>query len=377
MEGKWIWENPKWPGYTYDVSLLVERLGAARRAQGRLEMVVRLLDPDLAREALAEAMKVEGLSTSAIEGEHLNPESIAASVARHLAMPWDPAAPLDPEAEGLVAVLHDAVQGFRGPLTVAKLCEWQGGLFPGGWSDLHRVVVGRLRPGEVVVASGPVGRQTIHFEAVPRARLEPELEAFVAWFNASQGQMDGLVRAGLAHLWLVTLHPFEDGNGRIARALTDMALAQDGGRPDGLIRMSARILAVRKDYYAALQNAQEPRQGLDATAWLAWFLAQLEGACGGTEKIIQRTLAKATFWSARRELQLHERQRKVLNRLLDAGPGGFAGGLTARRYGSMTHSSKPTATRDLKELLDNGCLVSRGPGGRSAAYELPWEELLR
>ena len=227
------------------------------------------------------------------------------------------------------------------------------------------------------MASGPVGRQVIHFEAVPRARLEHEMDTFIAWFNGSRGDLDGLIRAGLAHLWLVTLHPFEDGNGRIARALTDMALAQDGGRPDGLIRMSARILAVRKDYYAALQEAQKPRHGLDATAWLAWFLAQLEAACAGTEKVIQRTLAKAAFWSARRELQLNERQRKALNRPLDAGPGGFAGGLTARRYGSITHSSKPTATRDLKELLETGCLVSRGQRGRSASYDLPWEELLR
>jgi len=376
MEAKWIWENPHWPEYTFEVSRLVARLGAARRAQGRLEMVVRLLDPALAREALAEAMKVEGLSTSAIEGEVLNPESIAASVARQLDLPRDPAVPLDPEAEGLVAVLHDAVQSFRGPLTLARLCGWQGGLFPGGWSDLHRVAAGRLRPGEVVVASGPVGRQTIHFEAVPRMRLEPEMDAFIAWFNGSQGSLDGLIRAGLAHLWLVTLHPFEDGNGRIARALTDMALAQDGGRPDGLIRMSARILAVRKEYYAALQEAQQPRHGLDATAWLGWFLTQLEAACAGSEQVIQKTLAKARFWSARRDLQLNERQRKVLNRLLDAGPGGFEGGLSARRYGSITHSSKPTATRDLKDLLDTGCLVSRGLGGRSTSFELPWEELL-
>lgn len=376
MEANWIWNHPQWPRFQWDMGTLAEPLGAARRAQGRLEMLSGLLDPNLTREALAEVMKVEGVSTSAIEGEKLNPASVAASVARHLGLPWDPDVPLDRSADGLVSVMHDAVQGYKGTLTITKLCEWQSGLFPGGWSGLSRVTAGELRPGEVIVASGPMGREIVHFEGVSRAHLESALKTFVDWFNSSKGQMDGLIRAGTAHLWFVTLHPFDDGNGRITRALTDMAIAQDESRSDGLFRMSSRILSVRNDYYDALQRAQRFHSGMDATPWLKWFLTQVSEACKESERIIQRTLAKAKFWAFHRDAALNERQRKVLNRMLDAGPSGIEGGMNARKYGSIAHSSKPTSSRDLAELLEHGCIVHVGGGGRSTAYDIPWAELL-
>lgn len=220
-----------------------------------------------------------------------------------------------------------------------------------------------------------LGREVIHFEAVPRIRLEPELEAFLEWFNGSLDQVNGLLRAGTAHLWFVTLHPFEDGNGRIGRALTDMAVAQDNHQADGLFRMSSRILNVRKAYYDALQKAQRHSSGLDITTWLAWFLAQVAEASRESERIIQRTLAKAKFWSMHHDDGLNPRQRKALNRLLEAGPGGFEGGMTARKYQGLTHASKPSATRDLAELLARGCLVQTG-AGPSTAYALRWDQLL-
>lgn len=373
MAGKWLWSAPGWPRFQWDLAALAEPLGAARRAQGRLEMLRSILDPALTREALGEVLKVEGLSTSAIEGQLLNPASVAASVARHLGLAPDPGAPLDREAEGLVGVMHDAVQGFKDQLSVEKLCAWQAGLFPEG---AHRITVGALRAGEVFVASGPLGREVVHFEGVPKAALEAELAAFVAWFNGSRGNVEGLLRAGTAHLWFVTVHPFDDGNGRLARVLADVALAQDAGRADGLVRMSSRILKVRKDYYDLLQKTQTSVRGLDVTPWLSWFLEQMAAACGESERIIQRTLAKAKFWASHRTLDLNERQRKVLNRMLDAGPGGFEGGMNARKYAALTHSRNPTPSRDLAELVAWGCLVHVGGGGRSTAYDLPWEELV-
>lgn len=372
MTTNWIWNQPDWPHFTWDMAVLAEPLAVARRAQGRLDMAGTLLGADLSLEALAEVMKVEGISTSAIEGERLNPESVAASVARHLGMSFEAAQPLDPKAEGLVSVMQDSVQGWKTDLAVERLCGWQNALFPGGWSGFHRVTVGGLRTGEVVVASGALGREVIHYQGVPSERLEAEMAAFVAWFNGSRGKVDGMVRAGVAHLWFVLVHPFDDGNGRVARALTDLASAQDGGGAGGLFRMSSRILAVRHEYYGALREVRS----MDMTPWLVWFLSQVSEACGESERIIQRTLAKARFWATRQGSDLNERQRKALNRMLDAGPGGFEGGMNARKYCAMTRCSKPTASRDLGELLTQGYLVPAGGGGRSTAYGIPWKELM-
>jgi Fic family protein len=229
----------------------------------------------------------------------------------------------------------------------------------------------------VVVQSGPIGRELADFEGVPRKRLESDLAAFVSWFNASRGSVNGLVRAGTAHLWLVTLHPFEDGNGRLTRAVTDLALAQDEGRSDFLYRMSSRINAVKGDYYSALKKAQSFEGGMNVTPWLKWFLAQVHEACGASGKTVRRTLAKVAFWAQHRELDMNERQRKVLNRLLDAGPGGFEGGINAGKYGNMAKTAKATATRDLADLVQAGCLVHVGGGGRSTSYGIPWERLIR
>jgi len=374
---RWIWQHPDWPRFTWDLERLAAPLAQATGSQGQLRMAGKVLAPDLTQEALAEILKLEGISTSIIEGQHLDPQSVAASVARHLRLPWNQKAPQSRDADGLIGVLCDATIRFREPLTVERLCEWQKALFPESRSGLGPVATGRLRPDEVVVQSGPAGREIVDFQGVSRVRLERDLAAFCHCFNHPGEGLNGLLRAGITHLWLVTLHPFEDGNGRITRAVTDLALAQDEGRPDFLYRMSARINAVKGGYYAALKTAQAFENGMNVTPWLHWFLTQIPEACTTSERVIRRTLAKVAFWSRHRHADLNERQRKVLNRLLDAGPGGFEGGLSARKYAVLAQTTKPTATRDLADLVRLGCLSPLGGGGRSTSYDIPWDGLLQ
>lgn len=371
IQDRWIWQRADWPVFTWQWDQLVGPLGMANQALGRLQMASRVLSPKAFQEVLAEILTLEGVSTSAIEGEKINPASMAASVARHLGLPVDGSAPIDRQAEGVGAVIADAMQNPRSPISQDRLCRWHRALFP---ESRPGIAVGMLRPGQVHVETRVSEEESVvHFMAVPRARLEPELARFLEWFNAGS-PMDGLVRAGMAHLWFVTIHPFDDGNGRIARALTDLSLSQ-AYDSDPIVRMSTRILQVRPDYYAALEAAQAFDHGLDITPWLRWFLIQVAEACTQPELIIQRSLAKGTFWARNNDKQINERQRKVLNRLLDAGPDGFEGGMTTRKYVSLTRCSAITASRDLADLAGSGCLLVVG-AGRSTHYIIPWSTLM-
>jgi Fic family protein len=374
VRDRWIWQHPAWPAFSWDWERLVEPLGRARQALGRLQMAEQLLAPGVGQEVLAQVIALEGVSTSAIEGERINPESMAASVARHLGLPPPAGATLDRRAEGVASLLLDALRNPAKPLTVERLCRWHQALFPESRPD---IAVGTLRPGSVQVESSASDTQFIlHFLAVPREGLEAELQRFIGWFNAHERSLDGLVRAGIAHLWFLTLHPFDDGNGRIGRALADLALARDRAA-DPLAQvpglLSSRILQVRPTYYAALQEAQSFAQGLEATPWLTWFLDQVTHASALTEGIIRRVLAKGAFWARHRETPINERQRKVLNRLLDAEPETFQGGITTRKYASLTHCSPITASRDLAGLAAAGLLKLHG-AGRSTAYSLDWDD---
>lgn len=273
--------------------------------------------------------------------------------------------------DGLVEVLLDATRHHERALTRDRLCGWQAALFPTGRSGLRKIRAGELRGEEPMrVVSGRIGRERVHFEAPPRARLEIELERFLAWFDAPLADVDGLVRAGIAHFWFVTLHPFEDGNGRLARAITDMALAQDEGQPMRLFSLSAQLLRERETYYTLLERTQ--RGGLDVSGWLTWFLTQVEAAALAADTTVASTLAKARFWLRHQATDVNERQRKVLNRLLDAGPGGFEGGLTTRKYVGLTKTSRATAYRELAELVAKGCLQRTDKGGRSSSYRIVW-----
>jgi Fic family protein len=353
--------------------VLSPALSRARLAQGKVLGMGWMLEATLTMEAVAAILVQEGLTTSAIEGEQLDPDSVRSSVAKHLGLPTAglPTPPRD--VDGLVDVLLDATRYFEAPLSRERLEAWHAALFPTGYSGLLPIQTGQLRGDEPMqVVSGRPGHERVHFEAPGRKALHLELQRFLEWCNTRHDGLDGLLRAGVVHLWFVTLHPFEDGNGRLARALTDMALAQDEHRAERLFSLSAQILKVRESYYEVLEKTQST-PSMDITGWLQWFLEQVEAACGAAENTVALTLAKARFWLRFRDADLNDRQRKVLNRLLDAGPGGFEGGMSTRKMASLTGASKPTATRDLADLVRNGCLVPKGKGGRSAAYEIAWE----
>lgn len=367
----WIWQQADWPQFRWNEAGLSPLLAQARLAQGKVLGAARLLDNSLNLEAVASILVEDGLTTSAIEGERLDIDAVRSSVACHLGLPTA-GMPAPPRAvDGLIDILLDATRRHDQALTSERLCAWQAALFPTGRSGLHPIRVGELR-GEapMQVVSGGVGREHVHYIAPPRDGLDVQLQTFIDWFTRAPADMDGLVRAGLAHLWFVTLHPFEDGNGRLARALTDMALSQDERQPMRLFSLSAQILRERESYYAILEHTQ--RGGLDVTEWLAWFLAQVAAAASAAETTVANTLAKARFWLRHQNTPLNARQRKALNRLLDAGPDGFEGGINTRKYMSLTKTSRTTAYRELAEMVEKGCLVPTGKGGRSSGYVVAW-----
>ena len=371
----WIWEQNDWPAFRWRETEVSRVLARARLTQGRILGAAGLLDPALSLDAYMSILVEDGVQTSAIEGERLDLDAVRSSVARHLGLPTAGLPAPSRAIDGLIDVLLDATRRFDAPLTLERLLGWQAALFPTGYSGLKAIRSGQLRGSEPMeVVSGGVGGERVHFLAPPRERLEAELGGFLGWFEKPSKSLDGLVLAGIAHLWLITLHPFEDGNGRLARAVTDMAIARDERRPMRLFSLSAQIQRRRSAYYKILERTQ--RGDLEITPWLVWFLEQVEDAATQAHSIVARTLGKARFWLRFQAVDINERQRKVLNRLLDAGPGGFAGGINNRKYMGLTHTSRATAWRELSDLVAKGCLVPTGKGGRSSAYEIPWVELV-
>lgn len=365
---RWIWQDPRWPEFTWDASALSTALSRSRRAQGELAGVIQLLDPKLDLSAQLEVLTLEGLTTSAIEGEKLHPDALRSSIARRLGLPTAGLPRPSRAVEGLVEVLLDATQRFDQPLTLKRINGWQGALFPTGRSGLVEIRVGTLRgKAPMQIVSGPIGRERIHYEAPPRERLRGEMHAFLEWFNHPPAGLDTLLRAGLAHAWFEILHPFEDGNGRVGRALLDMALAQDERRSVRLYSMSARFMDERDAYYDALERTSSG--GMDITPWLLWFLDQVDAAIGSSQSLVTRILQKARFWMQHGQSELNGRQVKALNRMLDAEPTGFAGGMTNKKYASLTKVSPATAQRDLAGLVEKMCVVPIG-SGRGAHYVL-------
>lgn len=367
----WIWQQSDWPQFRWNQGALACVLAQARLAQGKVLGVTQLLDTNLTLEAVAAILVVDGITTSAIEGERLDLQAVRSSVARHLGLPTA-GMPVSPRAvDGLIEVLLDATRHFDSPLTTERLFGWQASLFPTGYSGLHPIRTGALRGNEPMqVVSGRIGHERVHFTAPPRLGLEAELNGFLDWFNAPPSDLDGLIRAGLAHLWFVTLHPFEDGNGRLARAITDLALSQDERQPMRFFSLSAQILCERERYYDILERTQ--RGDLDVGDWLRWFLAQVAASATAAETTVAHTLAKARFWLRHHKTDINERQRKVLNRLLDAGRDGFEGGINIRKYVSLTKVSRATAYREISELVEKACLTPTEKGGRSSGYEIAW-----
>lgn len=364
---QYIWERPRWSDFCWNDAKLLSLLGLCRLLQGKLLSKVSSLGLSLETQAHAEILSEEIVKTSAIEGEKLDPRSVRSSVARKLGLP-SAGLPVDRRTDNLVAVMLDATQECDTPLTKERLYGWHAALFPTGFSGLHRIRTGEWRGSKPMrVVSGPIGKETVHYEAPPAERIDSEVRRFLEWW-AQNTRIEGIVRAAIAHFWFVTIHPFEDGNGRIARVITDMALAQDDKEPFRYYSLSAQIMAERDAYYSVLEKSQ--KDTADITEWLAWFLGCFSRAITRSENLLAATFAKAAFWRAHAGAPLSDRQRKVVNRLLDAEPRGFEGGLTTRKYVSIAKVSRATAFRELSQLLDWG-LIRRTPGkGRNASYAL-------
>ena len=361
----YIYELADWPNLTWDDSALAQPLAAVRHRQGRLIGRMEALGFPLREEAVLRTLTEDVLKSSEIEGEVLDREQVRSSIARRLGMDVVGLVPADRDVEGVVEMMLDATQNYAQPLTADRLFAWHAALFPTGRSGMRRITVGawRMPDGDPMqVVSGPVGRERIHYEATSADRLDAEMATFLQWFETATP--DPVLKAGVAHLWFVTNHPFDDGNGRIARAIADLALARAEGTAQRFYSMSAQIRVERKAYYEVLEATQ--KADLDITAWLLWFIACLDRAFDGAETILASVTRKARFWEALADQPLNERQRKVLNRLLD----GFEGKLTNAKWAALAKTSPDTALRDINDLMQRGILARYEGGGRSTSYSL-------
>jgi len=365
--GQYIWQLPSWPDLAWDSTSLLRPLGKTRHAQGKLLGKSSYFGLTLQAEVLTE----EAFTTAAIEGEKLDRDSVRSAVARRLGLPTAGLPASERHVDGLVEMLLDATRNYETALTAERLKGWQAALFPGGYSGISKIVIGDWRQGNdpMQVVSGPIGKENVHFEAPPSSCMDAEVDRFLAWFRSSRDELDGLVRAAVAHLHFVTIHPFQDGNGRIARAIADMAIAQDENTGCRLYSLSAQIRTERDDYYTILENMQKGDG--DITEWIIWFFESLERAIQYSDMEIAKTLTLARLWQQIESLGLNDRQRKVINRLLEAGPGGFEGGLTNQKYRGMTKTTRETAKRDIADLVAKGILAKDpNAGGRSTSYDL-------
>lgn len=363
---KYVWQASDWPNWQYDLAALAVPMAAVSRAQGLL--LGRLADVGAALRVQASlvALTEDVVKTSEIEGEQLNVASVRSSIARRLGVDIGALAPTDRHVEGVVEMVLDATANSPAPVTQARLFGWHAALFPTGYSGLAKIQVAGWRDdasGPMQVVSGPLGRQKVHFEAPPADRLAVEVEHFLAWLNADSAEPP-LIKAGLGHVWLVTLHPFDDGNGRIARAIGDLLLARADDSPQRFYSLSAQIQRERKAYYDILERTQKGT--MDVTAWLLWFLESLQRAVDQAQQTLDAVLLKTRYWQRWATLTLNERQVKVLNRLLD----GFDGKLTNSKWAAIAKCSPDTALRDINDLLARGVLSKAGAGGRSTSYEL-------
>ena len=363
---EYIHELGDWPKFHWDGPALAARLAGVRNHQGRLIGRMEQLGFKLRSEAVLVTLTEEVTKSSEIEGENLNKDQVRSSLARRLGMDVGGATPVERNIEGIVEMMLDATQNYAAHLTEERLFGWHAALFPTGYSGLRRIVTGAWRTkeaGPMQVVSGPMGREFVHFEAPTADRVPDEMRAFLKWFNEPEGG-DPVLNAAIAHLWFVTIHPFEDGNGRIARAIADMALARSENSPQRFYSMSAQIREERKAYYEVLERTQ--KGDLDISTWLEWFLDCLNRAFEGADEILATVLRKARFWQTHAGEAFSARQSKMLNLLLD----GFEGKLTSSKWATITKTSQDTASRDIDDLLRRHILFREPGGGRSTSYML-------
>ncbi len=361
-----IHQQLNWPNFSWENDEIVNLLSEARNLQGRLIGKMESLGFDLRNEAILDTLTLDVIKTSEIEGEYLNPDQVRSSIARKLGMEIAGSVESDRNVDGVVEMMLDATQNYSDPLTAERLFNWHAALFPTGRSGMYKITVAGWRKdttGPMQVVSGAIGKEKVHFQAPDSSLVEKEMNLFLDWFN-NYLKIDLVIKAAIAHLWFVTIHPFNDGNGRITRALTDMLLAQSDKSNQRFYSMSAQIRTERKEYYEILEKTQ--KGNLDITDWLKWFLNCLINALKSTDSVLVRVLSKADFWARHSKTIINERQKKLLNIILD----GFDGKLTSSKWAKIAKCSKDTAIRDINDLIEKNILQKEAAGGRSTNYEL-------
>lgn len=362
----WIYEEKNWPNFTWSDKTIASLLSEARYRQGRLLGKMEALGFSIRQEASLNILTTDVVTSSAIEGERLDTDEVRSSIARRLGIPLQYDKPVGRDVEGSVEMMLDATQNFDQALTVERLFDWHAALFPTGRSGMRRITVGAWRPtgaGPMQVVSGPIGHEIVHYEAPEASRLDAEMKELLSWFETDL-KLDPVLKAGIAHLWFVTIHPFEDGNGRIARAIADMALARADGTSSRFYSMSRQIEKERKAYYAELERQQ--KGSVDITSWLLWFLNCFSHAIGNAEGTLSSVLFKAELWNRINPDPVNTRQRLVINRMLD----NFKGNMTTSKYAKFAKCSSDTALRDIQELVARKILIQNPGGGRSTSYRL-------
>ncbi|MEX2411834.1 MAG: Fic family protein [Candidatus Paceibacterota bacterium] len=360
-----IYQHDNWPNFTWKNDEIVNFLSEARNLQGRLMGKMESLGFDLRIEALLDTLTLDVLKSSEIEGEFLNPDQVRSSIARRLGIEIAGSVDSDRNVDGVVEMMLDATQKCFEPLTADRLFDWHAALFPTGRGGMYKITVADWRKdttGPMQVVSGAMGKEKVHFQAPDSTLIENEMNLFLDWFNYNF-EIDLVLKAAIAHLWFVTIHPFEDGNGRITRALTDMLLAQSDKSNQRFYSMSAQIKIERKEYYEILEKTQ--KGNIDITEWIKWFLNCLINSLKSTDSILARVLFRADFWAKHSSMLINERQKKLLNKLLD----GFEGKLTSSKWAKIAKCSKDTAIRDINDLIDKKILQKEAAGGRSTNYE--------
>ena len=370
---RWIWELPEWPSLVFDAHRIQPLLAAAKKSQGLILGKAEMIGLEGLQTHIRDSLTQEALTTSAIEGEKLDPESVRSSIARRLGLDTS-GAPIregQRNIEGLIDVLQDATLHTDVPLSLERLCNWHGALFPTGFSGMQRIDVGALRAVPIEIVSGAVGHHKVHYAAPSPEGLAAQVNAFLTWFNQTNPNtgsrpMEGLVRASLSHLWFETLHPFDDGNGRIGRAILQLALGQDMGQAGRIVTLSRQIESCKDQYYSELERAQRSKS-MDVTAWVEWMLLQISQASEFASRTIDSAVQRIKFQAIMATVALNERQQKTMKKLLDAGPKGYLGGMTTRKHEQIAQTSTPTAARDLIDLEQLGLLKRQGEG-RSTRY---------
>jgi Fic family protein len=363
---KYIYQHRNWTDFTWNSKKISNLLAEVRNLQGRLLGKMTSLGFDYQEEATLENITLDILKSSEIEGEKLNKQQVRSSIARRLGLEVAGLVNSDRSIDGIVEMMLDATQCYENPLTEERLFGWHGALFPTGRSGLYAIEVAKYRSGEMQVVSGGFGHEKVHYEAVLAKDVKAEMDTFLNWLNTNNKQ-DSVIKSAIAHLWFVTIHPFDDGNGRIARAICDLLLARSDDSKQRFYSMSAQINKERKKYYEAIENVQHSTEDSDITVWLEWFLCCLKNALLASDRILQSVLQKAEFWKTNAQKTFNNRQKLMLNKLLD---GDFRGKLQSSKWAKICKCSQDTAIRDIKDLLEKGILRQEEGGGRNTTYEI-------